>query len=246
MSLNMAHGRRDEANQLLVSHDTFKENLLQIAELINRENIHLVALQEADGPSRWSGGFDHVHELAEYADYPWYRRASHAQSWLFDYGTAFLSRLPFEEVLSYTFQPSPPTMDKGILLVQIAWMRKESDPEPLLLDLVSVHLDFSRKSVREQQIAELTRVLEERKHPIIILGDFNSDWFARDSIVQALAENEGLQVYRPDATDLGTYKNGSKRLDWILISEELEFQQYAVLPDMVSDHKAVMAEIIVR
>jgi endonuclease/exonuclease/phosphatase family metal-dependent hydrolase len=51
-----------------------------------------------------------------------------------------------------------------------------------------------------------------------------------------------LRAYRPAAQELGTYK-GTKRLDWILISQELSFVDYTVLPDVVSDHLAVLATI---
>jgi endonuclease/exonuclease/phosphatase family metal-dependent hydrolase len=246
LSLNLAHGRKDSVNQLLLSREDFENNLSDIADLIIETDADVVALQEADGPSRWSGGFDHVATLAEDADYPWYERASHARSWMFDYGTALLSRQPFEEVLNHTFEPSPPTMDKGMILGQIAWQKEEGSEKTLSVDIISVHLDFSRQSVREKQIAKLGNALEGRKNPVIILGDFNSEWFSDTSVVQALAERAKLQVYRPEATNLGTYKNGKKRLDWILISEELEFIKYTVLPTNVSDHFPVYAEIAIR
>jgi len=245
LSLNLAHGRRDAVNQLFLSKEDFENNLSDIADLIIETDADIVALQEADGPSRWSGGFDHVAALAEDADYPWFERASHAQGWLFDYGTALLSRQSFEEVLNHTFDPSPPTMNKGLMLGQIAWQKEEGN-KPLLVDIISVHLDFSRRSIREKQIEELGNILECRKNPVVILGDFNSDWFSEASIVQSLADTAGLQVYRPEATDLGTYKEGGKRLDWILISEELEFLDYTVLRTTVSDHFPVYAELTIR
>lgn len=245
LSLNLAHGRKDAVNQLFLSREDFENNLSEIADLIIETDSDIVALQEADGPSRWSGGFDHVAALAEDADYPWFERASHARSWLFDYGTALLSRQPFEEVLNHTFEPSPPTMNKGLMLGQISWQKEEGN-KPLLVDIISVHLDFSRQSVREKQIEELGNTLKGRNNPVVILGDFNSDWFSEASIVQSLADKAGLQVYRPEATDLGTYKEGQKRLDWILISNELKFVEYTVLPTGVSDHFPVYAEIVIR
>ena len=93
-TLNLAHGRKDSLNQLLVSRNGVEENLAETAELLSKVGADVVALQEADGPSRWSGGFDHVERLAHEAGYPWYFRSSHARTWLFDYGTALLSRLP--------------------------------------------------------------------------------------------------------------------------------------------------------
>jgi endonuclease/exonuclease/phosphatase family metal-dependent hydrolase len=243
ITLNMAHGRNDSFSQLFLGQADFENNLERIADLLIQKDADIIALQEADGPSRWSGGFNHVAALAEDADYPWFERASHEQSWMFDYGTALLSRQPFEEVINHTFAPSPPTMNKGLLLGQIRWQPGEGDSQTYLVDIISVHLDFSRQSVRQQQIEEMVITLGERDNPVIILGDFNSEWFSESSVVQALADRAGLQVFRPEARDLGTYKNSEKRLDWILISEELEFIDYQVLPDMISDHKATYAEI---
>ena len=80
------------------------------------------------------------------------------------------------------------------------------------------------------------------KNPMIIPGDFNSEWLAEKSVVKKLAEKAGMSVYDPGATDLHTY-NSSRRYDWILISDELAFVRYEVLPDVISDHLAVLAEI---
>jgi len=243
MSLNIAHGRKDGMNQLLLSGSTIRNNLVDIAVVMNQTGADIVALQEADAPSRWSGNFDHIALLAEQADYAAVTHTPHASSWLFNYGTAILSHAAFTETLNYTFEPSPPTMNKGFTLAQIVWQPRGEEHVPILLDIVSVHLDFSRKQVRESQIREITQALDGRVNPTIILGDFNSDWLADELVVRALASDNKLKGYRPSADDLGTYPSGNKRLDWILISETLEFISYVVLPDVLSDHKAVVAEI---
>ena len=243
MSLNIAHGRKDGMNQLLLSGSTIRQNLDDIASVLVENGADIVALQEADAPSRWSGNFDHIALLAEQADYPAVAHTPHASSWLFNYGTAILSHAAFTETLNYTFEPSPPTMNKGFTLAQIVWQPQGDDRASVLLDIISVHLDFSRKQVRENQIREITRALDGRDNPTIILGDFNSDWLADELVVRALADDNELKGYRPSADDLATYPSGNKRLDWILISETLEFISYDVLPDVLSDHKAVVAEI---
>lgn len=201
-----------------------------------------MALQQADGPSGWSGNFDHIELLAREAGYPWYYRANHAQSWLFSYGTAILSRLPVAETMQHTVSPSPPTLNKGFLLGRVNWVDDNDTGPALAVDVVSVHLDFSRKRVRDEQIAEMAEALSNREHPVIILGDFNSEWFTEESVVKRLAEESRLSVYEPSAIDLQTY-NSKRRYDWILISDEFAFVRYEVLPDMVSDHLAVLAEI---
>lgn len=246
MSLNIAHGRKDGINQLFLSGATIRKNLDEIAVVLGESGADIVALQEADAASRWSGNFDHIALLAEQAHYPAAVHTPHARGWLFNYGTAILSQAAFTETLNYTFAPSPPTLNKGFTLAQIAWQPHGKDQAPLMLDIVSVHLDFSRKQVRENQISEITQVLAERNNPVIILGDFNSDWLADELVVRALASDNDLKGYRPSANDLGTYASGNKRLDWILISETLEFISYEVLPEVLSDHKAIVAEIGLR
>lgn len=245
LTLNIAHGRNQAANQLLLEKEDIEQNLSAIARFLKEINADVVALQEADGPSGWSGNFDHIEQLAREAGYPWHYRANHAESWLFSYGTAILSRLPVTELIQHTFTPSPPTFNKGFLLGQLNWTNASETGLALPVDVVSVHLDFSRQRVRDAQIAEMTDVLAKRTGPMIILGDFNSDWFSDESVVKRLAEESRLSVYQPSAENLHTY-NAKHRYDWILISNELVFVHHEVLPDILSDHLAVLAEVRLR
>lgn len=243
LSLNLAHGRKDGFNQIFISNKTIVNNLNEVANVLKKSDADIIALQEADGPSRWSGNFNHVSQLAKLADYPWFCRSGHARSWLFDYGTALLSRGYFVETTGHSFEPTPPTTTKGFILGQILWQPHENSQTTILIDIISVHLDFSRSKVRQQQISEMAQVLANRNNPVILLGDFNSDWLAEDSVVVEMARRAGLHSYKPEADNLGTYKSGKRRFDWILISKELEFKNHTVLPDVLSDHNAVMAEL---
>jgi endonuclease/exonuclease/phosphatase family metal-dependent hydrolase len=242
LTLNVAHGRKDALNQVLLSRGEVERNLAEVAALLRDAGADVVALQEADGPSRWSGSFDHVAVVAGQANYPWQSRASHAKTWFFDYGTALLSRVPFTDSLDHAFRPSPPSMTKGLTLGQVAW-RPDGKGDPIYVDIVSVHLDFSRDSIRKQQVAEMSAILSDRTHPMIVLGDLNSDWSSDDSVVTDLAHRCGMHVYQPMADDLGTYPATGRRLDWVLISDDLEFLHHEILPQMVSDHHAVVADI---
>ena len=42
-TLNLAHGRKDSFNQMLVSEDSHKENLDDIAEVLSQHKPHVVA-----------------------------------------------------------------------------------------------------------------------------------------------------------------------------------------------------------
>jgi len=242
-TLNLAHGRGDGLNQLLLSEKTIRTNLTAVATTLGAVDADIVGLQEADGSSWWSGSFDHVAYLANYAKYPSHKHAGHSNGWFFTFGTAVLSKWPIVESINHTFTPSPPTLSKGFSLVQIAWKPDPNIHKIVYIDMVSVHLDFSRQTVRERQVDEMDKVLEERHHPLVVMGDFNSDWQEDQSVIKDLAKRLDLKTYRPESTSLGTYVKNGRRLDWVLASKEFGFESYKVLPDILSDHYAVIAEL---
>ena len=165
-TLNIAHGRKDSVNQLMNGEETFRKNLDDVAAVLMDIKPHVVALQEADAVSTWSGKFDHVTYLASAAGYPWRAHAINADSWLYSYGTALLTGFPIHESIKHTFEPSPPTLDKGFVLASIQW-KPANETRSRTIDLISVHLDFSRKTVREQQINEMIALLLSRNNPTI-------------------------------------------------------------------------------
>jgi endonuclease/exonuclease/phosphatase family metal-dependent hydrolase len=244
LSLNLGHGRKDAVNQLLVRRENIYRNLDDVVAQLTDIAPDVIALQEADAPSGWSGGFDHVEYIVDQADYPSYIHGVHAESWIYSFGTALLSRATFADSGSHSFTPSFPTTTKGLVAATLNWPNGTDDQ---LVTIVSLHLDFSRKTVRQAQIDELVALAELVETPLIIAGDMNGEWTKEGSAVRILAEQFNLTPYKPEAEDLGTYKSiTGKRLDWILISKELEFVSYSVLPDVLSDHLAVIAEIAYR
>ena len=242
LTLNVAHGRGTALNQILVSKDRHRKNLGDIASILIASGADIVALQEADGPSLWSGQFDHVAALSRTTDYKAFVHGYHADSWLFTYGAALLSRFPMTGTESRRFQPSWPTATKGYVRGEVKWRNGDDESGARTITLVSVHLDFSRKQVREAQIAELVDDLDGLRTPLVIMGDFNAGWSVAESPVRMLARGLDLHVFSPTTGALGTYKD-TERLDWILISHELVFVDYTVLPNIVSDHLAVAARI---
>lgn len=242
LSLNMAHGRKDSFSQFFVSEADIRQNLAEIVEFLKRENADVVTLQEADSPSSWSGNFDHVELLAREAGYPWYTHANHVDNVFGTYGTAVLSRFPITRGYRVDFNPTPPTTRKGFTLAEIEWAPDGDNGEKLIVDVVSVHLDFSRRSKRIEQVEDMTEILGRRSHATIVLGDFNSTWADGERELQALAKSKKLKTHRPGANHMYTYFE--ERFDWILISKEFEFCSYYVASDTLSDHRAVISEVV--
>ena len=244
LTLNLAHGRDTALNQVLVNTRKTYDNLDAVADVLTEVNADIVALQEADAPSLWSGRFDHVAYLAGQADYACRVHGLHSGIWVASYGTALLTHASMREAGSVPFSSPGISRSKGYVSAQIGVRRGDVERR---VTLVSVHLDFLRARTRARQIAEMTENLKSVRGPLIVLGDFNSEWSASDSQVKALAESLELQAFAPEAEHLATFsKLGNKRLDWILISQDLEFVDYRVLPDEVADHLAVYTELRFR
>ena len=246
VTLNVAHGRKDRRNQMLLKTETIRTNLVDVAQALKKADAHVIALQEADAESAWSGRFDHVNLLADQADYPCYFHGVHASNRIYDFGTALLSRYPFGGAFSHSFKPSKPTTNKGFVVAALNWKPTGQLQAPVSIKFVSVHLDFSRQSVRRSQIDEMAGLLAKIDGPMVLMGDFNTDWKTEDSSLKYLADQLQLTVFEPHAEGLSTYGDKGARLDWILISPGLRFSKYAVVPDVISDHYAVAAEIMLE
>ena len=245
-TLNIAHGRKDGRNQMLLGEDTIRGNLVEVAGLLDRSEADVIALQEVDAESKWSGKFNHLDYLSVNSAYVCNFHGLHASGWLYDFGTALLARRSFHRNFGHSFEPSWPTTTKGFSFASLDWNPGGALPEPVGVNFVSVHLDFSRRSVRRSQIDEMVAELSQIEGPMVMMGDFNTDWQTTDSSLKYLAEQMNLSVFKPHAEGLSTYGDKGARLDWILISEELEFSRYSVFPDVVSDHYAVAAEVVLK
>jgi len=239
MTLNIAHGRSTGFHQLLQSRSTAVRNLDQIREVLSGEKPDLLALQEADGPSFWSGNFNHVNYLADNQFFYQYVRGEHADGMNLSYGTALLSNLELKNPLAITFAPAVASAPKGFVVATIDWPGQGFTE----VDVVSVHLAALRKSLRKEQATELARTIAERGKPTIIMGDLNAGWNGGTSALHLLVEALDLKTYRPHDEKLVTFPKFNERLDWILVSQEFDFVSYQVLPDPVSDHLGVVAEL---
>jgi len=242
LTLNLAHARGRAFHQYLLRRAAIEHNLDRVAEVLCRERPHLVGLQEADGPSRWSGGFDHVEYLARRAGFPHFVRGEHIRHRIASYGTAILSQIPFDETLSLQFRRSLPSPRKGLTLSRSRWPGQEL----IDIDVVALHLDFLRPRIRRRQVEEMARHLLERKHPRIVMGDFNCQWRGWERSLRHLAGRLELHACRPHDRSLVTFPRMATRLDWILASQHFEFLDYQVLPDRLSDHRAVVACLKLR
>jgi endonuclease/exonuclease/phosphatase family metal-dependent hydrolase len=109
--------------------------------------------------------------------------------------------------------------------------------------VASIHLDFARAKVRRKQVWDIIDRFSEADEPLVLLGDFNTSLTGREKTLHHLLEELKLHVHHPESREVTTFPLRSTRIDWIVLSEHLHFRSHAVLPDVLSDHSAVTAEI---
>ncbi len=243
LTLNLAHGRRNLRHQALGRRATVVGNVAVIASEVRRLAPHVVALQEADGPSAWSGNFDHVATLARLSGFEQHYRGRHTHigsgRLALSYGTALVSRWALDRPVSRRFGASWRDT-KGFVVATIAppmWGGVE-------VDVASVHLDFLAPAVRRAQIRSLVDTLGDRGRPLILMGDLNCCWQWEPHSMELLTRHLSLTAYAPEA-HAPTYpaQKPFRRLDWVLVSPELEFSQYHNVPEALSDHLGVVADV---
>ena len=236
MSLNIAHARRKAQHQSLLGEPTIRRNLALIAGVIERESPHVVALQEADGPSSWSGKIDHVETISSLAGYAHTFRGEHSHPSLarldLSYGTALLSRLPLDAPRSHAFQQNWRDT-KGFVAATISSDILSGES----VDDVSIHLDFLADRVRRRQVEQLVDRFRGHSRHLVVMGDFNATddnptvqyltgRTARASDVETAPPSPALvdtfRLMHPSATGIGTLhrwsgRTSGRKVDYIFV-----------------------------
>lgn len=246
-TINLAHGCGLRLHPAFLSRARIKAHLAAVAAVVRRERPDVVALQEADGPCLWSGGFDHVRHLAELVGHRWSLHGHHARlvgrAPRLRYGTALLAGRPLSGGHVHAFERARPIPPKGFVVAGI----ELHDGRRRQVDIASLHLDPARPQVRMRQARELIAVLERRGRPVVLMGDFNSEDMGPGGPFRLLAEELDLHPHRPAGEEgLATFPSWRprQRLDWILASTGLRLANYRVLDDLVSDHRPVIADVM--
>lgn len=247
-TVNLHHGRAARGfAEVLRGPGVFEANLDAVGDLLIREGVDVCALQEVDGPSWWSHGIDQAGWLQRRGRFGFAAHGRHVDGLGLTYGTAILSTAPLSDARGVTFEPTPPSFSKGFTLASFEWPGTERK-----VDVVSVHVDFSRPWTRTEQMKRLRDVVRRRAAareegsahvPLLVMGDFNAGWDGWFVKVRWFADELGLTTWTPEDDSMVTLPLLGWRIDWILVSDGLVIEDLRVLPDVVSDHRAVVARL---
>lgn len=249
LTFNIAHGRGLVLHQSLRTEAKIRAQLLKIGRLIARLDADIVALQEVDEDSRWSGSFDHLACLAEHAGMPHVafgitnRRVGRYH---LNYGNAVLSRFPITNVESHIFGPGK-VGEKGFMYCELELPQGR-------LPLLNLHLNHSSRATRLKQAVRVMEFLDGHRRQRtakycaqpIICGDMNNPAHQPDATATLLGYLEQHTDYTllPKGAKARTFPSvwPQRSLDYIYLPAECANPEAQVIRSMLSDHRPVLAE----
>ncbi|MEO5958394.1 MAG: endonuclease/exonuclease/phosphatase family protein [Opitutaceae bacterium] len=247
VTFNIAHGRGLTPIQGLTSQRKLRLNLRRIATMLDRLAPDIVALQEIDERSRWSGNFDHLDYLRVHTRFPHtVFGINNRRTGLLNlsYGNAVLSRNPIRSAETVTFGKRR-LGEKGFLYVEL-------DIAGHCVPLVNLHLHFGSRAQRLRQLERLVGWLREKhrlhgstwKIPPIICGDFNNPGTRDDATASLLSHLSDYCDYALHPVGGLTYPSPMPRraLDFIFMPAGCTVVRCETVRTMLSDHLPVVVE----
>ncbi len=249
LTYNIAHGRGLALHQSLRSEKKIRAQLLKIARLLVRLEVDIVALQEVDEDSRWSGSFDHLAYLAEHAGLAHVafgitnRRVGRYH---LNYGNAILARFPISYVENHIFGPRK-VGEKGFMYCEVELPQGR-------LPLLNLHLNHSSRAARLKQAACLMEFLDAHGQqraakcctPPVICGDLNNPAHKPDATATLLGYLEQSADYTllPKGSKTRTFPSvwPQRALDYIFLPAACTRPEAHVVRSLLSDHRPVLAE----
>lgn len=103
------------------------------------------------------------------------------------------------------------------------------------LNIINLHLGLDKKE-REKQIAEVEQFVKGLDDPYIVTGDFNqSNMEINEDIFKDVATKDNKD-------NTLTYAASLDRIDYMLVSPDIQIEDYGVLIKNMSDHYPIVAK----
>jgi endonuclease/exonuclease/phosphatase family metal-dependent hydrolase len=248
LTFNIAHARGLALHQGLRSVAKLRANLLKIARLIQRLEVDIVALQEIDENSRWSGSFDHLAFLSEHtglAHAAFGINNRRAGRFHLNYGNGILSRFPIVHVETVPFGPGK-IGEKGFVFAEIDLGKRKRLP------VFNVHMHHRSRPQRLKQVIRLMAYLDEQRahraahwgSPPIVCGDFNnpSHWPDATATLLGYFEQSNNYILLPKTGRTFPSPLPARALDYVFLPAECREPRAEIVRCMLSDHRPVLVQ----
>ena len=118
-------------------------------------------------------------------------------------------------------------------------------PKPVTL--IVAHLALM-KSTRMKQLDELSNIINRIKHPVILMGDFNTfnGLHELDHLIEKTHLYDTFKLNKSSIKFTYPAWHPNRRLDYILTSKEIIVKDYKIIKCEFSDHLPVMIDFNFR
>lgn len=261
-TFNIAHARGGAfgaSNWTGASKAEVRSRLANIARQVSNAGVEILILNEVDFDASWSRSIDQAAEIARRAGFGYVVEQRNIDVTLpfrtFRFGNAILSRYPVASAAAVYFPP----LSKWEALV--AGNHDGLVAEVLTpigrVSVLAVHLEYRSEAVRLECARIIEARAEERSHPMIAVGDFNSiPGFARkhreyaappDTAMDLLLRSGAFSVSKAavDWNQYVTFPSASpdRAIDWILTTPDLDQGVPSAIRSDLSDHLMVTTTI---
>lgn len=214
-----------------------KLNLQQIADVINKANPDVVALEEVDSMTNRTNKVDQLKELAALTHMHYF----YGKNMDYDgggYGVGILTKLPVTRTFITRLPNFPQSEPRVAATVEV-----QKDNKSFLF--TAIHLDYVRNPAeRIEQAKKLQEVFSNINTPSILAGDFNAqpdETTMKDIIFSLYDETD------PTGHSLSFPSDEPRiKIDYVLVSKNhhWEKQHYEVIDEKIaSDHRPVLSVV---
>jgi endonuclease/exonuclease/phosphatase family metal-dependent hydrolase len=199
-------------------------SLFDIIDFLRIENADVICLQEVNESAK--AGFQ-VSSLKE--DLEMYSHfGANVVKLGSNYGLATYSK--YKIISQNHIYLSSNTEQRGMLhtVVKLGFGRK--------LNIINLHLGLSDEE-REIQLDEVEEFVKSLNDPYIVTGDFNQ---SNMDINKEIFKDVAIQANKDNIL---TYASSLDRIDYMLVSPDIEVKYYDVLIKNMSDHYPIVAKL---
>ena len=150
-----------------------------------------------------------------------------------EYGLAVLSKYP---ILKSHIHRLPDGEEPRVVL------EVEAKVNGKLISFASIHLDWTKSSLRIAQFKVLDKALANRNHPVIVAGDYNAE---PGSPTMALARQSGFIIPKLYANLTWPADKPTVEIDYIVIRgmSSVKASSFVLDERIASDHQPVVGVI---
>lgn len=217
-----------------------KVTINEICKVIRESGADIIALNEVDCKTFRAQGLDQIAYISEVTGYfgQFGKTMSHYNGY---YGNGLISKYRIISARNHVLS----TNDGKYMMEPRGMLECQVDVEGSIINVLTVHFGLKLQE-RTQAVHYISEFLQNIEGTTILMGDFNLDYETEFDEMKPLLENlKDTAIETGKAKELKTFTslNPIKKIDYILVSKDVEVVNTGIIRSSASDHLPIFADI---